>query len=166
MFDGLHNGLPLYGADVIEDWRAKTRYTPELQRALVEKHWRFFPIWHYEEQLATRDATLWRHQVMVESAFRILAVLAALNRVYFSSFELKRLRKLASRLELAPPRLADRIEALFGDDAIGELESLLRDVQKLIETHMPDFDVSAVWHRKGHDLGPGTRAAPWSYPRN
>jgi hypothetical protein len=161
VFDGLHNGLPLHGAGLIEDWRAKTRYTPELQRALVEKHWRFFPIWHYEEQLATRDALLWRHQVMVESAFRLLAVLAALNCVYFSTFELKQMRKLIARLELAPPRLAERIEALFGDEAIAELEALLVDTQALLQTHMPDFDTSRAWHRYGRALTPGTRAEPW-----
>ena len=161
VFDRLHNGLALYGAAVIEEWREKTRYTPELQLALVEKHWRFFPIWHYEEQLATRDALLWRHQVMVESAFRILAVLAALNRVYFSSFQLKRMRKLADRLALAPPRLAERLEALFGDDAIAELESLLAETQDLLEMHLPDFDAAGAWHRAGRTMAPGTRAEPW-----
>jgi hypothetical protein len=101
---------------------------------------------------------------MVESAFQILPVLAALNRVYFSAFQLKRMGKLVSRFELAPPRLDERIEALFGDDAIAEPESLLRDVQALLEAHMPDYDASSAWHRKGRDFGPGTRAAPWSYP--
>ena len=86
---------------------------------------------------------------MVESAFRILAVLAALNRVYFSAFQLKRMGKLVSRFELAPPRLDERIEALFGDDAIAEPESLLRDVQALLKAHMPDYDASSAWHRKG-----------------
>ena len=164
VLDGLHTGLPLHGPEVIEEWRVRTAYTPELQRALIEHHWRFFPIWYFEEQLATRDTALWQHQVMVESAFRILAVLAALNRVYFSAFQLKRMGKLVSRFELAPPRLDERIEALFGAEAVAELESLLRDVQALLETHMPDFDASSAWHQKGRDFGPGTRAKPWTYP--
>ena len=98
---------------------------------------------------------------MVESAFRLLAVLAALNCVYFSTFELKRMRKLVARLELAPPRLAERIEALFGGQAIAELESLLVDTQALLQTDMPDFDTSRAWHRYGRALAPGTRAKPW-----
>jgi hypothetical protein len=35
VLDGLHTGLPLHGPEVIEEWRVRTAYTPELQRALT-----------------------------------------------------------------------------------------------------------------------------------
>ena len=37
---GLHEGLPLHGAERIERWRNDARYTDELQRAVVVGHWR------------------------------------------------------------------------------------------------------------------------------
>ena len=52
---------------------------------------------------------LWRQQILVDAAFDLLAVLAALNRIYFSRFELKRLRALVAaelpglELELRKP---------------------------------------------------------------
>ena len=97
---GLFEGIPLHGGELIDRWRSDARYPDALARAMVERHWRFFPIWRVEERLATRDATLWRQQVLVESAYNLLAVLAGLNRVWFTSFQFKREHDFASRLGL------------------------------------------------------------------
>jgi hypothetical protein len=82
---GLFEGLPLHGDELVGQWRERAAYTERLQRAMIEKHWNFFPWWYYQEKLGLRDATIWRHDVLVQSAYNIAGVLAALNRVYFST---------------------------------------------------------------------------------
>jgi Nucleotidyltransferase domain len=110
---GLHDGLALHGADVIGRWRAAAAYTDELQRAVVARHWKVVPLWRLTDHVAARDAALWRQQILVDAAYDLLAVLAAANRVWFSSFQFKRTRRLTGQLAVAPPDLADRLESLF-----------------------------------------------------
>jgi hypothetical protein len=105
---GLFEGRAVHGAELIEGWRERAAYTERLQRAMIERHWQFFPWWYYEEKLARRDATIWFFDVLVQSAYNIVGVLAALNRVYYSTFELKRVHRFLDGFEIAPPRLADR----------------------------------------------------------
>ena len=154
---GLFEGIPLHGGELIERWRSEARYPDALARAMVERYWRFFPIWYVQDRLTTRDATLWTQQVLVESAFNLLGVLAGLNRVWFTSFQFKRARAFASELTIAPENLAERLDALFSlppHAAIAELETLVAETQPLLGEHMPAFD--ATLRR-----GPGTRDAPW-----
>jgi hypothetical protein len=157
--DGFLAGIPLHGAETIGRWRDRAlAYPDELRRRIVEHHWRFFPLWYFEEKLAARDAALWRQQVLLEAAFDLLAVLAALNRVYFSRFELKRLRALTARMAIAPADLAGRIERLFAVEprsAGEELEALVRETQALVEAELPGLDLSL---RKPL----GARERPWS----
>jgi hypothetical protein len=154
---GLHEGIPLHGAELIAGWRAHAVYPDGLARAMVERYWRFFPLWHVQGRLATRDAALWRQQVLVESALNLLGTLAGLNRVWFTTFQPKHLRAFVDQLEAAPPNLADRLESLFAaspGDAISELETLVAEVQALLRTHMPDVDADLA-------RGPGTRECAW-----
>jgi hypothetical protein len=162
---GLVEGVALHGEGAIARWREEAAYSDELQRAVVEKYWRIFPLWYFEERIGARDAVLWQYQILVEAAFNLLGVLAALNRIYFSTFELKRMRRLVARLEIAPPNLAERIEALFSSDAhaaIAELESLVVDTAALLRKHMPDVDVEAAWRHAGQPKPPGSREQPWA----
>src|SRR5918996_458596 len=93
VLSGLLEGLALCGEDLLERRRARVRTYPEpLRRAMIERHWNFFPLWYYGEAMAMRDAELWRLDMLLEAAFNLLAVLAALNRLYFSRFELKQMR--------------------------------------------------------------------------
>ena len=113
VLSGLFQGLPLHGHEHIEDWRRRAGYTEPLQRATIEKRWRFFPWWYFQERLRTRDATAWRHDVLAQSVYGIVGTLAALNRVYFSTFEFKRASSFVTELEIAPPELGARLDALF-----------------------------------------------------
>jgi hypothetical protein len=141
--EGLLDGLPLRGEETIAEWRARAEdYPVALQRAMIERHWRFFPIWAVHEHVATRDAALWRRRILVDSVYDLLAVLAGLNRVYFTSFQLKRTGKLVARLELAPRDLGRRIEELFALDdaaAAAELEALVTETHVLVAGHLPDL---------------------------
>jgi hypothetical protein len=151
--------LPLYGEQLVEDWRARVRGYPEpLRRAMVERHWNFFPLWYYGDAMAARDTELWRLDMLLDAAFNLLAVLAGLNPLYFARFELKRTRALIAKMELAPPRLADRLESLFRlkpDPAATELGRLIEETRALILAELPDSELSLRFPL-------GTRQQPWS----
>jgi hypothetical protein len=155
---GLLEGLPLHGDDVIATWRARAEAYPEaLRRASIEHHWQFFPLWYYGEAMRRRDSELWRLDMLLEGAFNVLGVLAALNRVYHARFELKRLRKLVAKLELAPPRLADRLESLFrlpAEEAADELGRLVAETRELVLRELPDLELPLR-------QPPGERIQPW-----
>jgi len=146
--EGTVHGIPLYGAALIEQWKATVAAYPDaLAQKMVEHYLRFAPLWLLQERLLGRDATLWRYQMLVESGHHLLAVLAGLNRVYFSSFQFKRMHFFTERLTLKPSNFAVRLEACFAQEprtAISELTSLIADTVTLIEQHMPAVDTSRI----------------------
>jgi Nucleotidyltransferase domain len=159
LLSGLIEGRPVYGEDVIARWRERAAaYPDDLRRAAIAHHWRFFPLWYYGDAMERRDAELWRIDMLLDGAFNLLAVLAALNRVYFARFELKRFRALVAKLVLSPPKLADRLESLFrlpAAEAAGELGKLVVETRELVLRELPDADVPLR-------RPPGTRLRPWS----
>jgi hypothetical protein len=166
IMSGLFEGLPLFGEGLVEQWRRKAAYSEELQRTTIEKRWKFFPWWYFQERLRARDATAWRHDVLAQSTYAIVGVLAALNRLYFSTFEFKRATKFISRLEVAPENLAARLDALFESDerrSTAELERLVAETQTLVAERFPDIDLALQWG--GRPTPPGEREAPWTPPR-
>lgn len=159
MLAGLLEGLPLHGDDVIAAWRERVAAYPEpLRRASIEHHWRFFPLWYYGEAMRRRDGELWRLDMLLEGAFNLLGVLAALNRAYYARFELKRLRKAVEKLALAPPQLADRLESLFrlpADEAADELGRLVVETRELVLRELPDLELPL-------SRPPGEHIRPWT----
>jgi hypothetical protein len=156
--EGLHSGAALHGAATIERLRDRAQYTDRLRRAMVETFWRFYPLWYVADQLERRDAVVWRYEVMAQSAYNLLGVLAGLNRIWFTTFQLKRMRKLVDSFEIAPPQLADRIETLFDPDAkaaVTELERLVGETRDLVRRHIPDLELPLV-----RELG--TRHTPFA----
>jgi predicted nucleotidyltransferase len=155
---GVLEGLPLHGAEVVEPWRERLRRYPEgLRRAMIERHWEFFPLWYYAAAIEARDAELWRLDVLLEAAFNLLGVLAGLNRIYFARFELKRLHALVARMQLAPRDLADRLEDLFRlppAEAASALGRLVLETQALVRSELPDLELPLPRQ-------PGTRQQPW-----
>jgi predicted nucleotidyltransferase len=160
---GLMEGLPLHGEERIAGWRRRAAYTEALQRAVIEKHWSFFPWWHFQERLGARDATIWRYDVLVQSAYNLVGVLAALNRLYFSKFEFKRSGDFLGGLELAPPDFQRRLHSLFElpeHEAADELESLVAEARELVAERFPELDLSLEWG--GNPTPPGSRESPWA----
>lgn len=157
---GILDCMPLYGDDIIIAWQRRIREYPDaLARAVVEKHLAFFPVWYMQFYLAPRDASLWIVQSIVDAAHNILAVLAGINRLYYSAFQFKRMKKFISKLSVRPERLYERIElALYAPlpEAAGVLESLVQDVVSLVEHYMPEVDTSTVRRRLGG------RSKPWT----
>jgi hypothetical protein len=162
IMSGLHEGLALHGEELIEEWRRRAAYTDELQGATIAKRWTFFPWWFFQERLRTRDATAWRHEMLAQSVYALVATLAALNRTYFSTLEFKRASRFLAGLEVAPPDLAARLDSLFELDeprSTAELERLVAETQVLVAEHLPDLDVSI--ERAGKSTNPGERELPW-----
>jgi predicted nucleotidyltransferase len=159
LLSGLLEGLPVHGEELLARWRDRVAaYPDELRVAAIEHHWRFFPLWWYREAMAKRDAELWRLDMLLEASFNLLGVLSALNRVYYARFELKRLRKLSAKLELAPAELADRLESLFrlpAGKAADELGRLVVETRELVARELPELELPLR-------RPPGTRAQPWS----
>lgn len=145
--------LPLYGYELIAQWKERAVLYPDgLARAVVEKHLAFFPLWYLEQYLEPRDAVLWTYQSLVEAAQNILGVLAGLNRVYYTTFQFKRMHKFVASLRRAPARLAERIEMLFAGDihtAVLTLEELVRETVVLVQQHMPEVDTTKAVRRLG-----------------
>jgi len=158
--EGVLQGIPLYGAALIERWKAMvTAYPDALAQKMVEHYLRFAPLWLLQERIAGRDATLWRTQMFVESGHHLLAVLAGLNRVYFSAFQFKRMQHFAERLVLKPSNFAARLESCFTQEpraAINELTLLISETVSLVEQHMPTVDTSRIRARLQQQQTPWT----------
>jgi hypothetical protein len=125
---------------------------------MIRHHWNFFPLWYYGEAMALRDGELWRLDVLLEGAFNVIGVLAGLNRLYFARFELKRTRDLVARMELAPPMLADRLEALFRlppPEAAESFGALVDETRQIVCRELPDLDLPLPFP-------PATRQRSWA----
>jgi len=155
-------GIPLYGESLIQQWKAQIANYPDgLAQRMVEHYLKFFAIWGMQEKLARRDTTLWYYQILVESAQNILGVLSGLNRLYYTTFQFKRMSRFITQMEIKPKNLNDRLESLFyhaAPVAVNELEALVREVVELVEIHMPQVHTSSVkqkleWRQQPWKLG-------------
>jgi hypothetical protein len=66
------------------------------------------------------------------------------------------MHRLAAKLTIAPPALADRIEALLAAPArlaFDELHRLESEVLALVALHMPDVDLTAA-HKRAQAYAP------------
>lgn len=161
--EGLLTGRPLHGADLVRAWQLWAAAYPDgLARAMVAHYLTFFPFWLVQDRLASRNTGLWLYQALAEASLNLLGVLAGLNRVYYSTFQFKRLGAFAARLRIAPERLADRLDALFVTavaDPAGaaiEVERMVAETVVLVEAHRPEVDTAAVRAQLGR------RERPWT----
>jgi predicted nucleotidyltransferase len=145
---GIVISIPLYGETLIQQWKAKVANYPDgLAQTMVEHYLKFFPIWGMQEKLARRDTTLWYYQILVESAQNLLGVLSGLNRLYYSTFQFKRMGKFIEQMSIAPMNLTSRLESLFRAEphvAANQIEQLVRETLDLVDTYMPQVDTSSV----------------------
>jgi hypothetical protein len=145
---GLREGMPLYGDELIRSWQRRAAYPESLRRREVEANLGVFPIWKIDEHLAVRDAELFRRQMLLDGAFRVAAVLSAINRLYFSTFQFKRAAEHFSRMTLKPDRLAERLDLVANAapaKAAEELRTLVEETRKIVSTELPDVDVEVSW---------------------
>ena len=145
---GLQEGVALYGEQLIATWKRRAAYPESLRRREVERNLGFFPIWRIDDHLAARDAKLFRRQMLLDGAFRVVSVLSALNRVYFSTFQFKRAGTHIEQLALKPDHLAERLDlvANAGPSASAqELRRLVEETKAIVKREMPDLEVDVPW---------------------
>lgn len=157
---GLLEGIALHDPEgLLAKWRKRASDYPEALRvAMVEANLAIPATWYIADRLKRRDARLWLREELVDSAFRVLGVLAGLNRVYFSRFQFKRLHRFARTLAIAPAELATRIDILAsGDDdiAVATIEQLVLELRALVDLHLPALRLSPLRRP------PGTRHRAW-----
>jgi hypothetical protein len=159
MLYGTLIGTPLYGEVLIQQWKDSiAKYPDQLAQAMVEHHLRFFALWGMQPKLAQRDATLWYYQILVESIQNILGVLSGLNRLYFSTFQFKRMGTFIEQMDIAPQNLALRLEGLFHQEASIAalyLEALVQETIALVEIYMPQVNTAFAKRQLGW------RQQPW-----
>lgn len=145
---GMLDCIPVYGEELISNWQRKiANYPDALAREMVEKHLDFFPIWAVREQLAARDTTLFQHQLRLTAGQNLLGVLAGLNRLYYSTFQFKRMKQFIEQMKIAPENLYMRLESLYHKEplaAASQLRELIAETVELIELHLPEIDTSKV----------------------
>jgi len=143
----IQHGRPLYGADLIERWRAQTAAYPDtLAHAMVAQHLEFRPR-YLMEMLATRDDVLMLHRCLVEVEQLIMDVLMGVNHVYAPHPYHKWLDWEVSQLRIAPPDLNRRLRQVLCAEpraAVDQLHELIEETFALVERHLPDFDTSAA----------------------
>lgn len=145
---GLLEGVPLFGDELIRRWKSRARYPDALRRREVTANLGWFPIWAIDAHLAARDAELFRRQMLLEGAFRVLAVLSAVNRLYFTTFQVKRAGAHIDRMKVKPERLAERLDSVANappSEAAEALRTLVGETKAIVRAELPGVDVDAPW---------------------
>jgi hypothetical protein len=145
---GMLDCVPVYGEELILQWKQQiANYPDALARKMVEKHLNFFPLWAVKEHLAARDTTLFQHQIRLEAGQNILGVLAGLNHLYYSTFQLKRMKKLIEQMSIAPGDLYLRLENIYCQEPLAgseHLKELIAETIELVELHLPEINRSKL----------------------
>lgn len=156
--EGTLNCIPFYGEDAIKHWQEKiANYPDALSRAMIEQHMTIMPVWGLQHHFDTRDANLWLGQLFSEASFKIVAMLAGLNQLYFTDFQFKRTRYFIDQMTRKPGNLAERLESLLAGDIRERSETLrqlVRETASLVNEHYPDINTQ-----------PLTRRLDWTQPR-
>jgi predicted nucleotidyltransferase len=145
---GLQEGSPLHGGGLIREWQRRARYPESLRRHEVDANLGWFPIWALDQHLASRDAELFRRQMLLEGAFKVVAVLSAVNRLYFTTFQFKREAAHVDRMTVKPHRLVERLDHVANappSEAADELRKLVEETKAILRRELPDIDVDAPW---------------------
>ena len=150
--EGILKAEPLFGHRRLQSLQdLLARFPPELALAMA-RHFSATPTpWKALVQLIDRDAPVWTRDLQVQACYRLLGLLAAINGRYYTTFQNKRLHHFAGTLELAPPGLADRIEALLSAPpraAAQALYALEGEVLTLLAHRFPTLDLSAAQARR------------------
>lgn len=165
---GFLGALPLHGEALCREWRDRlSAYPPELGRRMVEAHLRFFVRGCLLHQGWDRRELLFFHDGLSEMAKNLLAVVAGLNRVYFSRDEPRWLAWELERMPVKPDRFLERIEALFRSEpreAVERLENLIADTYALVEERMGAVDVEGRRRRREVLAVEGCRSKPKTLP--
>jgi hypothetical protein len=148
---GLHAGVALHGAEVVAGLRAAAGYTPELAERVIASNRGVFPLWRLQGSLASRDAELWQRHELVAGFEKVLGLLAGLNHVWFSTFQLKHVRDLVASFAATPPDLVERMEAALVSpmpEAAATLHALYDEAVALVDAAQAAGGAAGVTPRR------------------
>jgi hypothetical protein len=146
----IHDGIVLYGHDVVDRWREKAqRYPDELADKMVAQHFQGIgrSLLDQVHWVRTQD---WfcLYEGFLGIGRRLLLILMGLNRVWAltDNPDFKGLKPFVDGLELQPDDFFDRLGQLLQSNAfigIRGFADLSEEVVELIEAHMPTVDTSS-----------------------
>ena len=145
---GLIDGTALFGDHLVREWQSRARYPESLRRREVEANLGWFPIWAIDGHLEARDAELFRRQMLLDGAFKVVAILSAVNRLYFTTFQFKRAGAHFDAMKVKPEHLAERIDKVANaapSAAAEELRQLVEETKAIVKSEMPEVEADQAW---------------------
>ena len=152
---GVMAGVTITGDEIVQQYKLRAANYPDaLCKAMIKRFLNFQPLWAIENRMSTRDAELWRMQALVEGAYNLLGVLAGLNRLYYSSFQFKRMSSFIEQMNLKPSNLESRLIQMIRGEATAAItyRELVAETVALIEKHLPELDTSATHTRLNRQI--------------
>lgn len=143
--DMVATGLPLRGADLIQDWQGRTAtYPEELALGFLREQ---LPNFHMRQLglAAVRDNPTAFHHTLTDLHCTLFLVLLALNGSYFPTF--KWLYRRLDALPCVPSEVTARLRQMFSEPpsvAAMQLHDLLRETLALVEAHSPRLDAAVL----------------------
>lgn len=143
----LQNSIPLHGADLIHQWRARIADYPD---ALAEKIIREnidLGGWDSVEFSFARGDLLLAYDLMSKVQKQILTVLLALNRTYMGHPRGKWLATFAEGMAYKPARLAERMQFALQQGSVQgarEMDAVIEEAFALVEQHFPQIDLTDI----------------------
>jgi len=92
--------------------------------------------------------------MLLEGAFRVVAVLSAVNRLYFTTFQFKRAGAHIDQMKVKPDRLAERLDRVANlppSEAAEDLRRLVEETTTIVSDEVPGVDVDAAWSPSSGD---------------
>ena len=148
---GVEEAIVLFGEERYEPIRARVlEYPDALRRAMVEANLTFAPSWIYDGMGRDRGDLLVFYEYVLATIRGVVGVLAGLNRVYVAPDKLKRAGTVVSRMPIAPPHAAARLDALLDlprEQVRPELDELVEQTLALVDEHLPEVDTTRARER-------------------
>lgn len=146
LISGVVDGIPLHGADLLNDWKARAgQYPRALAAAVVQKYGVIDHFWRWEMFLERNENLPLLYQSFSQVHQRLLHMLLGLNRVYYFGF--KWIDVVAERLPIKPDDFLTRIrEAYKAPPAEGarQVIALVEETFTLVEAHLPEVNVERL----------------------
>ncbi len=143
MIGGFLDAIPMYGDELYETLTEPLKtYPEELVSSVIRSNMGFFVPDCLLNQGFRRDDMLFYHDGLCQVMKKLLGILGAINRVWFSAQEPRWLEAELARMPIQPDHCWDRMKNILanpGEDSLEKLESLQMEILDLVKTHVPDF---------------------------